>query len=128
MGLLMGEILRISQNTPLWVFALLGTLIIFGVLALRMRTIPVWRLLIAAVGLIGWGLISLAVKLSASPILVVDWFGTAAIGFVIAWLTTRLEGVRIGHSGGSVQVPGSALPLVRNLAIFAAKYCLTAAM
>jgi hypothetical protein len=41
---------------------------------------------------------------------------------------SRLEGVRVDPSRVRVHVPGSAGPLVRNLVIFSAKYCLTAAM
>jgi hypothetical protein len=72
--------------------------------------------------------VSLATRSAASPILIFDWLITAAIGFGVARLTTRLDGMQVDHTRGLVEMPGSALPLIRNLLVFAAKYGLTAAM
>lgn len=69
-----------------------------------------------------------ALRLAASPALVADWGIAGACGLALARLTMRLEGVRVDPSLVHIQVPGSAVPLIRNLVIFAAKYCLTAAM
>jgi hypothetical protein len=46
----------------------------------------------------------------------------------IAWTTTRLDGVRIDRARQRVSLPGSALPLIRNLLIFSAKYGLAVAV
>jgi hypothetical protein len=59
--------------------------------------------------------------------LLLDWLAAAVLGFAIGWLTTHLDGVRIDRAARCVELPGSVVPLVRNLSIFAAKYCLTAA-
>jgi len=45
-----------------------------------------------------------------------------AIAGGLAFATLRLKGLRADRGRGSVHLPGSILPLVRNLAIFAAKY------
>jgi len=124
----MDQILRIVEHTPLWAFALFAVLVMFGLQALKPRTLPIWRLLIVPAVFVSWGAISLATRSAAFPILILDWAITAAIGFGAAWLTTRLDGVQFDHARGLVQMPGSALPLIRNLLIFAAKYGLTAAM
>jgi hypothetical protein len=124
----MTEILRIVQHTPLWVLAVLAVLIVFGVQALRQRTVPIWRLVIIPGVFIAWGIISVVSRSATFPILIVDWLITAAIGFAIAWWAARLDGVQVDRAVGRVLVPGSAVPLIRNLLIFAAKYCLTAAM
>jgi hypothetical protein len=123
----MPTIVNMLQNTPWWAFVLLALLIMLGIQALQPRTISVWRLLVVPAAFIVWGLISLVTGAAASPILMVDWLATGAVGAAIAWGTTRLEGVHIDRSGARVQVPGSVVPLVRNLGIFAAKYGLTAA-
>jgi len=120
--------LAIIQHTPLWAFALLALLVFLGVQALRPRDVPLWRLLLVPAAFIVWGVTSLLGRASAAPLLGVDWLATAAIGIAIGWGMTRLEGVHIDHADARVRVPGSPVPLVRNLAIFLAKYCLTAAM
>jgi hypothetical protein len=61
-------------------------------------------------------------KATAFPILVLDWLITGAIGAAIAWLTAGLDGVVIDRLGRTVRMPGSPVPLVRNLSIFIAKY------
>jgi hypothetical protein len=124
----MDQVLRIVQHTPPWVFAVLAVLVVLGAQALRPRTLPIWRLLVVPAVFIIWGVVSVATRSAASPVLAVDWLSTGAAGFAIASLTTRLQGVRIDRAGGRVELPGSAVPLMRNLAIFATKYGLTAAM
>ena len=124
----MDQILRIVEHTPLWVFALFAVLIVFGLQALRPRTLPIWRLLVIPAVFVAWGVISLVTRSAAFPMLIFDWLITAAIGFGVAWLTTRLDGVQVDRARGLVEMPGSALPLIRNLLVFAAKYSLTAAM
>jgi hypothetical protein len=123
----MPNIVNTLQNTPWWAFVLLALLIVLGIQALQPRTISVWRLLIVPVTFIIWGVIGLATQSVASPILTVDWLITAAVGAAVAWGTTRLEDVNIDRPGARVHVPGSVVPLVRNLVIFAAKYGLTVA-
>jgi hypothetical protein len=124
----MPSVFTIVQNTPWWVFALLALLIFLGVQALRPRIVAVWRLLVIPAVFIAWGLATLATRSFGSPVLLLDWLAACAAGAVIGWRTARLEGVTFDRVRGIVQVPGSAFPLVRNVVIFAAKYCLAAAM
>jgi hypothetical protein len=119
--------LAIIQHTPLWVLALLALLVFLGVQALRPRDVPIVRLLLVPAAFIVWGVLSLMQKAAASPLLGVDWLITAAVGITIARLTKGLDGVRIDYDRNRVHVPGSAMPLVRNLSIFLAKYVLAAA-
>ena len=63
----------------------------------------------------------------AAPVLLVDWSIAAVIGVGIAWGTTHLDRIHIDRARGRVSLPGSVLPLIRNLLIFATKYVLTAA-
>ncbi len=124
----MDQVLRVVQHTPPWVLAVFAVLVVLGAQALRPRTLPVWRLLVVPAVFIVWGVIGVATRSAASPGLAVDWLITGAAGFAIASMTTRLAGVRIDRADGRVEMPGSAVPLARNLAIFAAKYGLTAAV
>jgi hypothetical protein len=120
----MPGILTILWRTPWWAYALLIVLIIFGVQALRDRTLPVWRLLIIPAVFIGWGLLSLAQR-GAVPVLIADWVACTGIGIALGFATTRSQ---FALTPDGVAIKGSALPLIRNLVIFAAKYVLTAAI
>jgi hypothetical protein len=124
----MPSILDILPNTPWWVFALFALLMWLGFQALRPRALPIWRLLITPAIFIGWGVTSLALQSISSPILIADWSVAAVVGAAIAWTTTRLNDVAIDRARQHVSLPGSALPLIRNLLIFSARYGLGVAV
>lgn len=124
----MPSIATIIRHTPWWAFGCLAIIVALGLQALKTRAIPLWRLMAVPAVFILWGVVSLALRSTASPGLAADWVIACACGLALAPLTTRLEGVRVEPSSARVQVPGSAVPLVRNLVIFSVKYCLTAAM
>ncbi len=124
----MPNLLDILRNTPLWVFALFALLVALGVVALRRRTVAPWRLLVVPAVFITWGVITLARSPAGLPIAVLDWLLAGLVGAAVAWLATRMDGVRFERATGLVEVPGSIVPLVRNLLIFGAKYGLAVAM
>jgi hypothetical protein len=118
----------ILQNTPPWVFALFALLVVLGVQALRPRTLPAWRLVAVPVVFSVWGLFTLATRSIESPMLFLAWVIAGTAGLLVAWRTVRLDQLRIDRHRGLVSVPGSRVPLVRNLVIFSVKYVLTAAV
>jgi len=122
----MPGILAILQHIPLWVFAVFALLVWFGVQGLSARTVPLWRLLVTPAVFIAWGVIALALR--SAPILIADWAAAAAIGAAIAWTTVRLDGVEIDRTRGILRLPGSWLPLIRNMTIFSAKFALALAI
>lgn len=124
----MTALLTLIHSTPPWAFAVLAALIVLGIQALRTRIVPLWRVLAVPSAFILWGVIALESRSSAAPLLALDWLATAGLGLALGWLATRLHGMRVDPSGASVELPGSIAPLLRNLAIFAAKYALTAAI
>jgi hypothetical protein len=120
----MPGIIGIVGHTPAWVFAVLAVLAVLGLQSLRPRTVPIRRLLIVPAVFIVWGIISLATRAPASPALIVDWLATAAVGMALAWPMSRVNALRIDAARGLVAMPGSVVPLARNLTIFLVKYCL----
>jgi hypothetical protein len=124
----MPPLLGILGHTPGWVWVLLAVLVFFGVRALRTRTVTVWRLMIVPGVFIIWGLVSLGLRIAAAPALIVDWLAGAVLGFALAWATTRLHGIVVERERASVRLPGTSVPLLRNVAIFLAKYCLAVAI
>jgi hypothetical protein len=120
--------IAILVHTPWWAWALCALLVARSVPALRTRSVPVTRLLIVPAVFMAWGLSSLVVRSAGSPMLVTAWFPCAAAGLAIGWQTTRLDGVVIDRAAGRVTLPGSAVPLVRNLTIFLVKYAIGVAL
>jgi hypothetical protein len=119
--------LAFVQNTPAWAYALLALLIVLGVQARKDRVLPLWRVLVVPAVFIGWGLSALLLQPAVSWVLAADWLATAALGCAIGFLTTHRDQFAT-VSPTTIAVKGSALPLIRNLTIFVAKYALTAAM
>jgi Family of unknown function (DUF6622) len=120
--------LAILTHTPWWAFVIFALLVARGVTGLTPRSVPVVRLMIVPAVFVAWGIASLAMRSTGSPLLVADWLACAAAGLAIGWQTTRLDGIRIDRAAGLVMVPGSIVPLLRNLLIFLTKYALAVAM
>ncbi|HKT20524.1 MAG TPA: hypothetical protein VJR47_20895 [Stellaceae bacterium] len=113
-------------GTPWWVWGLLALLAYNGFALSKPRSLPLWRLLIQPAIFMGWGTISLALGVRSGPILALDWLAFAAAGGALAW-ATRADPWSIDRARGLVRIPGGMLPLMRSLAIFAAKYALAVA-
>lgn len=110
----------ILVNTPPWVFALLALLIWQGCMALRPTSQPLARLLIIPAVFFLMG-VSRLVLGGRSIELVSVWIASAAMFAALA-LYTGPRSVTIDGATGRIQRPGSVLPLIRNLTIFALQY------
>jgi len=117
----------ILAHTPAWVFGVFALLLFLGAQAARPRAVRPWRAVITPAVFIAWGLISLATKPSFSALLAGEWLSAAAAGTALALVTVRLAGAYADRAAGRVHLPGSPLPLARNVTIFAAKYGLAVA-
>lgn len=115
----------ILTGTPWWVFLLFAVLVALGAQALRPRTMPLARVFITPAVFVGWSLSSLVTAVKVAPLVLPGAIGAGVIGFGVAALTVRLDAMRA--EPGRVTLPGSALPLFRNLLIFIAKYVIAAA-
>lgn len=122
----MTALIAIVTHTPPWVLLVLALLVFLGVQALRPRTVPLARVFITPAVFIGWGLFSLAAAAKVAPTVLPAAAIAAVLGVGLALLAVRLEALRAAP--GSVTLPGSALPLVRNLTIFIAKFVIAVAM
>jgi hypothetical protein len=110
---------QILIHTPIWAFVLLAYLVWVGIKAMRPRTTTIWRSLIVPAVFIIWGLSRLVSRQDyASPL--VAWFGAAAVLMVIGLLTARP--LELDHTTGEIKRPGSVVPLIRNITVFALQY------
>ncbi len=117
----------IVRHTPGWVFAILAVLIVTGVQALRARDVPLWRVFLVPGIFIVWGIAGIIQRSATDPKLSIDWIGALVAGAALGWLLPRLDGVSFHRQRKTVSLPGSPVPLIRNVSIFIARYCLAVA-
>jgi hypothetical protein len=110
---------QILIHTPIWVFPLFAYLVWLGIKAMRPRTVTIWRSLIVPAVFIVWGLSRLFSRQDyAWP--VVAWLGAAAVLLLIGLLTA--QPFELDHTTGEIKRPGSWVPLIRNITVFALQY------
>jgi hypothetical protein len=118
----MPSFFQIIANTPLWVWPLMAVVVWLGVLSLRARIIPAWRL--AILPLVSLALSLAGIAQSIQPSL-------AAAGWAVAVLAALPLGVALGRrravqrlADGRLEIAGGWFMLVFGLSIFAARYAL----
>src|ERR1043166_7818623 len=110
---------QILTHTPIWAFVLLAYLIWVGIKAMRPRPVTIWRSLIVPAVFIVWGLSRLLSRQDfAAPLLA--WLGAAAVLLMVGLLTARP--IELDHTTGEIKRPGSVVPLIRNITVFALQY------
>jgi hypothetical protein len=116
----MPYVLGILTHTPPWVFLLFAYLVWQGIRALQPRTQSIWRLMIVPLIFIVWGLSRIGLRHDNGwPLLA--WLTAAIVMAPLAFLTgPRL--LAVDRSKGLVTRAGSALPLIRNVTVFALQY------
>lgn len=115
-------ILDILRATPVWVFALFAWLLWMGVARLRTRVRRVRSLWIAPALFVAWGLSGLHGRAGPLAPTLACWIAGAVAGAVIG---RRIEPMPVvDRASGAVGQAGSAVPLLRNLALFGAHYLL----
>lgn len=118
-------LIEIARHIPIWVYLLLGYLVFVGVQGLRPRIRSVWRMLIVPAVFIVWGLIGLFQRSAVVQAAFVYWGGGAAIGLALG-VALPLS-MLVDRAAGRVRLPGSVVPLLRNVGLFAAHFVLNVA-
>ncbi|MEK9970669.1 MAG: DUF6622 family protein [Ferrovibrio sp.] len=114
----------IAGNTPLWVWALFALLVWLGSLGLKRRCMPLRRIAIVPAVFILWGLSGLAARPFDAGTIAILWLGGLAAGLALGAITGPRP-LSVDRDNRTVELPGSAWPLARNLIIFLAHYVLT---
>ena len=111
---------QILIHTPIWVFPLFAYLVWLGIQGMRPRTTTIWRSLIVPAIFIIWGLSSLVSQSHDTVLPLASWLAAAlvlaSIGFLLA------KPFELDHTTGEIKRPGSVVPLIRNMTIFALQY------
>jgi hypothetical protein len=124
----MSATLRVLMGTPWWVFVVFAIVSWIGVRGFRSRTVRLAQVFVTPAIFIAWGLVSLVIAVTSSPLMLLYWCAAGALSLMFSSITLRLDDLDIDRHKDLVRISGSWHPLVRNLLIFAAKYGLQVAM
>ena len=119
---------QIIGHTPLWVWALLLTLVWLGYAQVRERRVSRARLLFVPIVLIAWSLSAVVGSFGADWAAMSIW---AACTAVAAWLSAVRPppaGARFDPEARLIVIPGSWIPLVLILGIFVTHYAVNVAL
>lgn len=111
-------LIEIARHLPIWVYLLLGYLVFVGIRALRPRILSLWRLLVVPGVFIVWGVIGLFQRSAVVPDAFLYWGAGAAVGLALAFALPLA--ILVDRKAKRVRTPGSVVPLLRNLGLFAA--------
>lgn len=114
----------IVQGTPAWVFVLFAVLVWLGAKRLRPRITPLARVWTVPAIFIVWGLSGLLAHGGSPMQSAGHWLLGAAFGAALGAWSLSPDALRFDRRNGLVRQPGSVVPLLRNLAIFAGHYAL----
>lgn len=114
----------IVQGTPTWVFVLFAVLVWLGAKRLRPRVTPLARVWTVPAIFIVWGVSGLIAHGGSPAQIAGHWLLGAAIGAGLGAWSLSPDALQFDRRNGLVRQPGSVLPLLRNLAIFAGHYVL----
>ena len=115
----------ILRNTPLWVWALLAALVALGLSQARARTVgpaPIVLMPLAMTVLSIWGTLSAFGHSLQFGSVQLAWIAGASISLAAVAPVRPPAGVRYDASTGRFHLPGSWVPLLLILAVFAVRY------
>ena len=110
----------VLTHTPLWVFAFFVYLVWQGILSLRSRELPIWRLLVVPALFMILGISRIALRQQGEwP--VVCWLIGLALLAPLGFATgPRI--LSIDRANARITRSGSRIPLIRNIVVFALQY------
>jgi hypothetical protein len=114
----------IIQGTPIWVWVLLVVLLSRGLKALHSGTAPLSRLAIVPIVFAAWGIAHLVSEPLAGWFAAIAWVAGSLVGIAGGVFIASRTRFIVDPIGRTVMLPGSMLPLLLIIAIFATKFWL----
>jgi hypothetical protein len=115
-------IVQILQQTPRWVYGLLIALVVLGTLQLFPRQAGLRRVVLLPLAMGAWSLASLTGSFGIHAQALLAWALTAAAGTALLGRAAPPAGTRYDPATQRYALPGSVLPLLTFLGIFAIRY------
>lgn len=117
---------QILSHTPIYVWIILGFLVVRGVAASRGRVVSYRSLFILPAVMLALGLSSVAGRLGGG-LPAVAWLAAMAAGAALAWRLSGKQVVMVDRAARTVQLRGSWTPLALMMAVFVGRYVVAAA-
>ena len=115
-------ILTILQHTPLWVWALLAGLLALGLAQTRERSMTLSRLLVVPLLLLALSLAGVVGTFGGTPMALAAWVLGLGLALFFGRHIVRPRGASWSAASRRMQLPGSWLPLLLIVGLFAVKY------
>jgi len=115
-------LLQIFQHTPLWVWGLLAGLVFLGWGQTRDRDMSLTRITALPAVMLALSFTGVISGFSHSTLAIVCWLAGAGLTISIGGRLMHPRGAFWSAERGLLHVPGSWLPMVLILALFAIKY------
>ena len=114
--------IAIVQHTPVWVWGLLAALVALGLAQTRDRELSLLRVTILPLVMIGLSLSGVFSAFGHFPMALGGWAAGVAAALSLGRQFIAVRGAAWLPQTGTLQVPGSWLPLMLIVALFAIKY------
>ncbi|CAN5287298.1 hypothetical protein BH11PSE11_BH11PSE11_08010 [soil metagenome] len=115
--------LQIILHTPIWVWALLVTLITFGILASVDRATSLRKASIISVSMLALSLQGVVTAFGGGGAALPSWFGFLLAGSMLGWILFDAKSIVADSRRGVLLQEGSWIPLILMMGIFFTKYC-----
>lgn len=116
--------LQIVMHTPPWVFALLAGLIVFGLMQVRTRGVPMWLALLLPAAMLVLSLSGVVQYVGPSPAALAAWAAGVAAGTALSLKAIGRNVATYDAAKGRLTVAGSWVPLLVILGIFLVRYAM----
>ncbi|MEO8806255.1 MAG: DUF6622 family protein [Burkholderiaceae bacterium] len=114
--------IAIVQHTPVWVWGLLAVLVVLGLSQTRSREMGLTRVTVLPLVLTALSLGGVLSAFGHLPVAFAAWAAGIAAALGLARRAVAVRGASWSPSRGLLHVPGSWLPLVLIVSLFALKY------
>ena len=118
---------QIIVNTPRWVWLLLAALLWLGLSQALPRTASLKRITVMPLAMTGLSLFGTVTAFGAEPQVLLPWFGAASLMVLLLTPRSLSEGTRYDPETRRFNMPGSWVPLLLIMGLFAIKYVVGAA-
>lgn len=114
------SITSIVSHTPAWVFVVFAVLIAIGARQMQPRVVSRRRLVVLPLVVAAYSLYGVSMASHGSPLALTMWLVAVLVAFLLTYVSPPNGAV--SETAGTVRVPGSWVPMVVIVGLFAARY------
>lgn len=115
-------IVQILAHTPIWVYATFFVLLVFGLIQTRTRTVRKLPALLLPAGMLALSLAGIYTSFGLATIPLVAWGMALTMATAVGSTFFRDKRIHCKATDDAFFIPGSWVPLVVMMSIFATKY------